>query len=179
MKKVKGLRTLALSLVLCFAMSTTVFAGEAPLEGQVTGSAEKIVEVNDNENLTMIPAGEDAASYAATVQYDANRTITRSNSKSGVFYGNYTYSITNASVTKLCLDVYMPNQSGTDYLQGTITLIGSDGSSAAVNIANYSGDSWTLTFTGVRQNVDYYFYYELYSVGSSQVGYVLSAAYAQ
>ena len=30
----------------------------------------------------------------------------------------------------------MPNESGTDYLQGT---------SAPVQIANYSGDSWTLT----------------------------------
>lgn len=27
-------------------------------------------------------------------------------------------------------------------------LKGSDGSNATVNIANYTGDSWTLTFTG-------------------------------
>ena len=73
------------------------------------------------------------------------RTITRSNSRSGVFNGNYYYTINNSSVTKLCLDVYMPNESGTDYLQGTITLVGNDGTSAPVQIANYSGDSWTLT----------------------------------
>ena len=39
----------------------------------------------------------------------------------------------------------MPNESGTDYLQGTITLVGNDGTSAPVQIANYSGDSWTLS----------------------------------
>ena len=48
-----------------------------------------------------------------------------------------------------------------------------------VQIANYSGDSWTLTFTGVKVGVRYHFHYELYSVGSSQVGYIASAAYAQ
>ena len=116
---------------------------------------------------------------ADTIQYDANRTITRSNSRSGVFNGNYYYTINNSSVTKLCLNVYMPNESGTDYLQGTITLVGNDGTSAPVQIANYSGDSWTLTFTGVKVGVRYHFHYELYSVGSSQVGYIASAAYAQ
>ena len=54
-----------------------------------------------------------------------------------------------------------------------------DGTSAPVQIANYSGDSWTLTFTGVKVGVRYHFHYELYSVGSSQVGYIASAAYAQ
>ena len=39
------------------------------------------------------------------------------------------------------INVYMPNESGTDYLQGTITLVGNDGTSAPVQIANYSGDS--------------------------------------
>ena len=32
-------------------------------------------------------------------------------------------------------------------------------------------------FTGVKPNVKYYFYYNLYSVGSSKVGYVVSQAY--
>lgn len=63
--------------------------------------------------------------------------------------------------------------------RGTITLVGNDGTSAPVQIANYSGDSWTLTFTGVKVGVRYHFHYELYSVGSSQVGYIASAAYAQ
>ena len=29
---------------------------------------------------------------------------------------------------------------------------------------SYSGDSWTLTFTGVKVGVRYHFHYELYSV---------------
>jgi len=180
MKKLKSLKALVLSLMLCLVMGTTAFASEVPITGQVTPNANKVVEVNDCSDLIVAPAYEnDVVALADTIQYDANRTITRSNSKSGVFYGNYTYTINNSSVTKLCLDVYMPNNSGSDYLQGTITLKGSDGSSVPVQIANYAGDSWTLTFTGVKTNVQYYFYYELYSVGSSQVGYIVSAAYAE
>lgn len=181
MKKFKSLKALVLSLMLCLAMGTTAFASEVPITGQVTPNANKAVAVNECSDLVVAPAYENdgVVALADTIQYDANRTITRSNSRSGEFYGNYTYTINNSSVTKLCLDVYMPNYSGTDYLQGTITLKGSDGSSAPVQIANYAGDSWTLTFTGVRTNVQYYFYYELYSVGSSQVGYIVSAAYAE
>ena len=108
MKKVKSLKALVLSLMLCLAMGTTAFASEVSTQGQAA-----------------------------------------------------------------------PNESGTDYLQGTITLVGNDGTSAPVQIANYSGDSWTLTFTGVKVGVRYHFHYELYSVGSSQVGYIASAAYAQ
>lgn len=92
-------------------------------------------------------------------------------------YLNYLES--DKTIAKHLLNVYMPNESGTDYLQGTITLVGNDGTSAPVQIANYSGDSWTLTFTGVKVGVRYHFHYELYSVGSSQVGYIASAAYAQ
>ena len=136
--------------------------------------------VDEMIKATVVASANDAAvALADTIQYDANRTITRSNSRSGVFNGNYYYTINNSSVTKLCLNVYMPNESGTDYLQGTITLVGNDGTSAPVQIANYSGDSWTLTFTGVKVGVRYHFHYELYSVGSSQVGYIASAAYAQ
>ena len=165
--------------MLCLAMGTTAFASEVSTQGQAAPNANKAVEVSDCGDLDVVPAYDDAVALADTIQYDANRTITRSNSKSGVFNGNYYYTINNSSVTKLCLNVYMPNESGTDYLQGTITLVGNDGTSAPVQIANYSGDSWTLTFTGVKVGVRYHFHYELYSVGSSQVGYIASAAYAQ
>ena len=47
----------------------------------------------------------------------------------------------------------LPNKSGTDYLQGTITLVGRDGTSGPGQIANYSVDSRTLTFTGVKVGV--------------------------
>ena len=181
MKKFKSLKALVLSLMLCLAMGTTAFASEVPITGQITPNANKAVEVNESSDLVVEPAYEsdDVVAFADTVQYDANRTITRSNSRSGVFNGNYTYTINNSSVTKLCLLVYMPNESGTDYLQGSITLKGSDGSSAKVQIANYANDAYTLTFTGVRTGVKYHFYYELYSVGSSQVGYIMSAADAE
>ena len=179
MKKVKSLKALVLSLMLCLAMGTTAFASEVSTQGQAAPNANKAVEVSDCGDLDVVPAYDDAVALADTIQYDANRTITRSNSRSGVFNGNYYYTINNSSVTKLCLNVYMPNESGTDYLQGTITLVGNDGTSAPVQIANYSGDSWTLTFTGVKVGVRYHFHYELYSVGSSQVGYIASAAYAQ
>ena len=171
MKKVKSLKALVLSLMLCLAMGTTAFASEVSTQGQAAPNANKAVEVSDCGDLDVVPAYDDAVALADTIQYDANRTITRSNSKSGVFNGNYYYT--------MCLDVYMPNESGTDYLQGTITLVGNDGTSAPVQIANYSGDSWTLTFTGVKVGVRYHFHYELYSVGASQVGYIASAAYAQ
>ena len=179
MKKVKSLKALVLSLMLCLAMGTTAFASEVSTQGQAAPNANKAVELSDCGDLDVVPAYDDAVALADTIQYYANRTITRSNSRSGVFNGNYYYTINNSSVTKLCLNVYMPNESGTDYLQGTITLVGNDGTSAPVQIANYSGDSWTLTFTGVKVGVRYHFHYELYSVGSSQVGYIASAAYAQ
>lgn len=176
----KSLKVLVLSLVLCLTMGTTVFASEKTLEGQITPNKEEQITMDKEEILvTPIYENEDIEVLADTTKYDANRTITRSNSTSGVFNGNYAYTITDSSVTKLCLNVYMPNQSGTDYLQGTISLIGNDGSTASVQISNYSGDSWTVTFTGVKTGVKYYFHYELYSVGSSQVGYILSAAYAE
>ena len=60
-----------------------------------------------------------------------------------------------------------------------LAFVGDGINDAPVQIANYSGDSWTLTFTGVKVGVRYHFHYELYSVGSSQVGYIASAAYAQ
>ena len=164
MKKVKSLKALVLSLMLCLAMGTTAFASEVSTQGQAAPNANKAVEVSDCGDLDVVPAYDDAVALADTIQYDANRTITRSNSRSGVFNGNYYYTINNSSVTKLCLNVYMPNESGTG---------------APVQIANYSGDSWTLTFTGVKVGVRYHFHYELYSVGSSQVGYIASAAYAQ
>mgnify|MGYP001040594194 FL=1 len=178
MKKFKSLKALVLSLMLCLAMGTTAFASDTAITGQVVSNANKAVEVSDYGDLDVVPAYDDAVALAE-IRYDANRKITRSNSKSGVFNGGYYYSINNSSVTELCLDVYMPNQSGSDYLQGTITLVGSDGTSAPVQIANYSGDSWTLTFTGVKVGVKYHFHYELYSVGSSQVGYIASVAYAK
>ena len=105
-----------------------------------------------------------------------------------VLYAKYEYLSKSGKTEKsikLFIDscwnenLYDVNLSGTDYLQGTITLVGNDGTSAPVQIANYSGDSWTLTFTGVKVGVRYHFHYELYSVGSSQVGYIASAAYAQ
>lgn len=118
MKKFKSLKALVLSLMLCLAMGTTAFASEATITAQAAPNANKEVEVNDCGDLVVTPASvnDDAVALADTVQYDANRTITRSNSRSGVFNGNYTYTINNSSVTKLCLLVYMPNESGTDYL---------------------------------------------------------------
>lgn len=162
------------SLVLCCTMGTTALASERTEVLSIRNDKNPNIVMQDVENATQYSANTTAST---STQYDANKVITRNNSNSGKFYGKYTYSFTSTSVTKICLNVYMPNYSGTDYLQGTITLKGSDGSNATVNIANYTGDSWTLTFTGVKPNVKYYFYYNLYSVGSSKVGYVVSQAY--
>ena len=104
MKKVKSLKALVLSLMLCLAMGTTAFASEVSTQGQAAPNANKAVEVSDCGDLDVVPAYDDAVALADTIQYDANRTITRSNSKSGVFNGNYYYTINNSSVTKLCLD---------------------------------------------------------------------------
>lgn len=179
MKAKKGLITLVLSLVLCFTMSTVAFASETGIIGEIHAGECGIGIVEDTD-IMISPIDENGVMVADTIYYDTDRTITRSNSSSGIFYGDYYYSFTSSSITKLCLNVYMPNNSGTDYLQGTITLMGSDGtSSSPVQISNYSGDSWTLTFTGVKPNVNYYFYYQLYSVGASQKGYITSVAYVE
>ena len=89
MKKVKSLKALVLSLMLCLAMGTTAFAGEVSTQGQAAPNANKAVEVSDCGNLDVVPAYDDAVALADTIRYDANRTITRSNSRSGVFNGNY------------------------------------------------------------------------------------------
>ena len=107
MKKVKSLKALVLSLMLCLAMGTTAFASEVSTQGQAAPNANKAVEVSDCGDLDVVPAYDDAVALADTIQYDANRTITRSNSRSGVFNGNYYYTINNSSVTKLCLNVYI------------------------------------------------------------------------
>ena len=160
MKKVKSLKALVLSLMLCLAMGTTAFAGEVSTQGQAVPNANKAVEVSDCGNLDVVPAYDDAVALADTIRYDANRTITRSNSRSGVFNGNYYYTINNSSVTKLCLDVYMPVKSGTDYLQEQLLCRKCE--QAHRHKLLIIQDSWTLTFTGVKVGVRYHFHYELY-----------------
>ena len=80
MKKVKSLKALVLSLMLCLAMGTTAFASEVSTQGQAAPNANKAVEVSDCGDLDVVPAYDDAVALADTIQYDANRTITRSNS---------------------------------------------------------------------------------------------------
>ena len=46
-KKVKSLKALVLSLMLCLAMGTTAFAGEVSTQGQAAPNANKAVEVSD------------------------------------------------------------------------------------------------------------------------------------
>ena len=84
MKKVKSLKALVLSLMLCLAMGTTAFASEVSTQGQAAPNANKAVEVSDCGDLDVVPAYDDAVALADTIQYDANRTITRSNSRSGL-----------------------------------------------------------------------------------------------
>ena len=177
MKFVKNLKGLVLTLFLCCAMCTTAFASEVPLSASLTEGNGKITETQSSDNMTLIPneTTEDGIAPILTEDdLDANRVIYRNNSLSGKFNGQYTYTFTNTNT--VYLDVYMPNYSGSDYLQGTISLVGNDGSKASVQIANYAGDSWTITYTGIRTGVKYHFNYELYSVGSSMVGYIVSAA---
>ena len=55
MKKVKSLKALVLSLMLCLAMGTTAFAGEVSTQGQAAPNANKAVEVSDCGNLDVVP----------------------------------------------------------------------------------------------------------------------------
>lgn len=173
----KSLKGLVLSLVMCCIMSVTAFASEIPLSASIQESSKQVLEMQESENMELTPNGtlaQEVAPILTEDELDANRKIYRNNSLSGRFNGRYSYTFTNTDT--VYLDVYMPNYSGTDYLQGTISLVGNDGSRASVKIANYSGESWTITFTGIRTGVNYHFNYELYSVGSSMVGYIVSAA---
>ena len=45
MKKVKSLKALVLSLMLCLAMGTTAFASEVSTQGQAAPNANKALEV--------------------------------------------------------------------------------------------------------------------------------------
>ena len=51
MKKVKSLKALVLSLMLCLAMGTTAFASEVSTQGQAAPNANKAVEVSDCGDL--------------------------------------------------------------------------------------------------------------------------------
>lgn len=56
MKKVKSLKALVLSLMLCLAMGTTAFASEVSTQGQAAPNANKAVEVSDCGDLDVVPA---------------------------------------------------------------------------------------------------------------------------
>ena len=73
MKKVKSLKALVLSLMLCLAMGTTAFASEVSTQGQAAPNANKAVEVSDCGDLDVVPAYDDAVALADTIQYDAKR----------------------------------------------------------------------------------------------------------
>ena len=60
MKKVKSLKALVLSLMLCLAMGTTAFASEVSTQGQAAPNANKAVEVSDCGDLDVVPAYDDA-----------------------------------------------------------------------------------------------------------------------
>ena len=75
MKKVKSLKALVLSLMLCLAMGTTAFASEVSTQGQAAPNANKAVEVSDCGDLDVVPAYDDAVALADTIQYDANEPL--------------------------------------------------------------------------------------------------------
>ena len=56
MKKVKSLKALVLSLMLCLAMGTTAFASEVSTQGQAAPNANKAVEVSACGDLDVVPA---------------------------------------------------------------------------------------------------------------------------
>ena len=68
MKKVKSLKALVLSLMLCLAMGTTAFASEVSTQGQAAPNANKAVEVSDCGDLDVVPAYDDAVALADTIQ---------------------------------------------------------------------------------------------------------------
>ena len=83
MKKVKSLKALVLSLMLCLAMGTTAFAGEVSTQGQAAPNANKAVEVSDCGNLDVVPAYDDAvASCNGSICIIPNR-ICKSNGEIG------------------------------------------------------------------------------------------------
>ena len=53
MKKVKSLKALVLSLMLCLAMGTTAFASEVSTQGQAAPNANKAVEAVSYTHLTL------------------------------------------------------------------------------------------------------------------------------
>lgn len=177
MKIKKRFKLLLSSLVLSSVMTVTAFASEAPL-ATITEGTNPVFETQKSDNMIVTllrdDVKEDIVPMLSEEDLDASRVISGHDSSSGKFLGNYMYRFTGTDT--VFLDIYMPNYSGADWLQGNISLIGSDGSNTSVTISNISGDLKTITFTGIKPGVDYYFSYNLHSIGTSKVAYFLSAA---
>ncbi len=178
-KLLKMFGVVMLSLAICLTAGVNASASEVPIKGTIEKNTSGFENETKGKNLSVVPRNDaDNADEQLRNGYDAQAHIVRSNPNSGVFYGNYYYTINDPNVSTLYLNVYMPANDNMDFVQGTITLFGNDGSSASVQIANFVSDSWTLTFSGVQPGVSYYFYYQLHAIGTSNEGYIWSYAFA-
>lgn len=114
--------------------------------------------------MVALPINANAATY------DISTSFTRSSALDST--GSYYYSPSYQG-EDMNLDVYMPNFSGSDWIQGTIYLINAtEGTSESRGITNAYSTNQTLTWDNLDYGDQYYFYYNFVCFGSSNVGYI-------
>lgn len=106
----------------------------------------------------------------AAVQYDISTSFTRTSALNTS--GTQLYSPSYQG-EDMVLDVYMPNFSGSDWVQGTVYLVNyTDGTYVSQDITNTFRTNQTLTFPNLDFGDQYYFYYSFTCFGTSNTGYL-------
>ena len=117
MKKVKSLKALVLSLMLCLAMGTTAFASEVSTQGQAAPNANKAVEVSDCGDLDVVPAYDDAVDcmlHFIAIWHKVQHTIIR---KLDYIAAGGIINMVNMVNTAVNNNIYAGRKSGSKYNQ--------------------------------------------------------------
>lgn len=89
-------------------------------------------------------------------------------------YGKNVFTFDNGE--HVILDINIPNINGADWVQGTVTLTGTDGTSISKKFANFTTEDRSFTWYNLKSNVKYQFFYELHAMGTSHTGYIVAEA---